>query len=90
MYWLSGVLGGDVPVWSGGPARCAVPRRTSVTELEKTAVVLESASAVKLVPELLTKPTEGRCSHKGTHYRAVMAEGLAFIVKPTFNEDMRE
>jgi hypothetical protein len=57
-----------------------------VTELKKTAEALASAGAIKLESEF-AKPTEMLRS-QGEHYRAVMAEALAFI-KPTFNEDMR-
>ncbi len=85
VYWLSGVLGGDVPVWVVDP-RDAQYLNTSVTELEKTAEALASAGAIKLEGEF-AKPTEALRS-QGEHYRAVMAEALAFI-KPTFNEDMR-
>jgi hypothetical protein len=85
VYWLSGVLGGDVPVWVVDP-RDAQYLNTSVTELKKTAEALAIEGAIKLEGEF-AKPTEALRS-QGEHYRAVMAEALAFI-KPTFNEDMR-
>ncbi len=85
VYWLSGVLGGDVPVWVVDP-RDAQYLNTSVAELKKTAEALASAGSIALDGEY-AKPTEALRA-QAEHFRTVMADSLTFI-KPTFNEEMR-
>ncbi|MBT9332537.1 hypothetical protein [Paracidobacterium acidisoli] len=84
-YWLSGVLGGNRPVWIADP-RDAQYLNTTSEELTRMAADLSGRGLITLsgdfasaTPQLLTRSDE---------YRAKLTEALAFI-KPTFNEEMR-
>ena len=87
VYWLSGVLGGDGPVWIADP-RDAQYLNTSVEELKSAAAKLEAGGLIELsengesaspCPELMSRRAQ---------YDVEVEEALTFI-KPHFNEDMR-
>ena len=87
VYWASGVLGGNAPVWIADP-RDAQYLNTTVEELKKTAESLAGEGVLKLSPDFeFAGSTEALKSHHG-EYESHMAEALAFT-RPTFNEDMR-
>jgi hypothetical protein len=85
VYWLSGVLGGNQPVWIADP-RDAQYLNTTPEDLLKMASELASQGLIKLegdgaaaTPALL---------ERGEHYRQQTDKALT-ATKPTFNEEMR-
>jgi hypothetical protein len=85
VYWLSGALGGNQPVWIADP-RDAQYLNTTQEGLMKMAADLSRQGLLKLdgdaaaaTPALLERAEQ---------YHAKLAEALA-ATKPTFNEDMR-
>jgi hypothetical protein len=85
VYWLSGVLGGNQPVWIDDP-RDAQYLNTTPEDLLKMAEELSRQGLVKLhgdsaaaTPALLDRAEE---------YRAKLDKALA-ATKPSFNEEMR-
>jgi hypothetical protein len=85
VYWLSGVLGGNQPVWIADP-RDAQYLNTTPEELLQTAGELQSQGLLQLdgddasaTPALLDRAGQ---------YHATMEKALA-ATKPTFNEEMR-
>jgi hypothetical protein len=87
VFWLSGVLGGEQPVWMLDP-RDAQYLNTTVEELKKTTAVLAGEGLIRLASDTeYATPTEALMGHRA-QYVAELASALAFI-KPTFNEEMR-
>jgi hypothetical protein len=87
VFWLSGVLGEDQPVWMLDP-RDAQYLNTTVEELKKTMAVLAGEGLIRLALDTeYATPTEALMGHRA-QYAAELANALAFI-KPTFNEEMR-
>ena len=85
VYWLSGALGNNQPVWIADP-RDAQYLNTTTDDLMKMAADLSRQGLLKLdgdaaaaTPALLERAEQ---------YHAKLAEALA-ATKPTFNEDMR-
>ncbi|MGC1361870.1 MAG: hypothetical protein WA826_11890, partial [Silvibacterium sp.] len=85
VYWLSGALGGNQPVWIADP-RDAQYLNTTAEDLMKMAADLSRQGLLKLdgdaaaaTPALLERAEQ---------YHAKLAEALA-ATKPTFNEEMR-
>lgn len=85
VYWLSGALGGNQPVWIADP-RDAQYLNTNTEELMQTAGDLSRQGLFRLdgdgaaaTPALLDR---------SAHYQEKLAKALA-ITKPTFNEEMR-
>ena len=86
-YWLSGVLGGNQPVWLTDP-RDAQYLNTTVAELKKAAEDLAADGLIHLDAGMeYATPTDALIAHKAK-YDVEVQQALAFI-KPTFNEDMR-
>ncbi len=87
VYWCSGVLGGDAPVWIADP-RDAQYLNTTAEELKRTAEALAREGVIQLQPDLIfASATEALLSHREL-YESRMAEALQFT-KPSFNEEMR-
>ncbi len=85
VYWLSGVLGSNQPVWVADP-RDAQYLNTTAEELQRVAAELSGQGLVTLegeyaaaTPSLLTRADE---------YRARLDHALA-VTRPSFNEEMR-
>lgn len=85
VYWLSGVLGGNQPVWIADP-RDAQYLNTTAEDLVRMAGDLSRQGLLKLdgdaaeaTPALLDRAEQ---------YHTKLAEALA-ATKPTFNEEMR-
>ncbi len=85
VYWLSGALGNNQPVWIADP-RDAQYLNTTTNDLMKMAADLSRQGLLKLdgdaaaaTPALL---------ERAERYHAKLAEALA-ATKPTFNEEMR-
>lgn len=85
VYWLSGVLGGNQPVWIADP-RDAQYLNTTAEDLVRMAGDLSRQGLLKLdgdaaeaTPALLDRAEQ---------YHAKLAQALA-ATKPTFNEEMR-
>lgn len=86
VYWLSGVLGGNEPVWISDP-RDAQYLNTTPEELARMAGDLSrqgllslSEDAAAATPALLAR---------AEHYQSKLQEALA-ATKPEFNEEMRQ
>ncbi len=87
VYWLSGVLGGNAPVWIADP-RDAQYLNTTVAELMKSAQALAGEGILQLQQDYeFAAATEPLLSHRG-EYEQQLADALSFI-KPSFNEEMR-
>jgi len=85
-YWLSGVLGGNQPVWLTDP-RDAQYLDSTVEDLKKIAAKLATEGLITLPEPDYAVPTEALMQRRD-HYAEELAQALAFT-KPTFNEDMR-
>jgi hypothetical protein len=85
IYWLSGVLGGNKPVWIADP-RDAQYLNTTATELSRMAAELFGTGLLALDGEYAsaTPALLGRAEE----YHAKMQAALA-VTRPTFNEEMR-
>ncbi|MBS1815251.1 MAG: hypothetical protein JSS87_10285 [Acidobacteria bacterium] len=87
IYWLSGRLGNNAPVWILDP-RDAQYLDTTVDVLKKTAEALAGEGIIRLeIDTEYATATEALMGH-ASQYEAEMADALAFT-KPSFNEDMR-
>lgn len=85
IYWLSGVLGGNQPVWIADP-RDAQYLNTTVEDLKATAQHQQTAGLLQLTDDFAA-PTEQLLA-LGDNFRERMAEAL-LLTKPVFNEEMR-
>ena len=86
LYWLSGILGDNQPVWIADPIDAQYLNTTAeelraAAELTREGLAQPDADAqfVAATPQLL---------ERGDQYRAMLAEALA-LTKPEFNEEMR-
>ncbi|HEX4021918.1 MAG TPA: hypothetical protein VHX63_12280 [Acidobacteriaceae bacterium] len=95
-YWLSGVLGGNQPIWIADP-RDAQYLNTSVEELRSMAAGLASNGALKLIAgtDNISKEHAGEFAaatpelmQHADHYNTLMHAALD-LTKPAFNEEMR-
>jgi hypothetical protein len=87
LFWLSGVLGGDAPVWILDP-RDAQYLNTTTAELRKSAEVLAAEGMLRLAEDADYASATAKLMEQREAYQAELAQALTFI-KPTFNEDMR-
>jgi hypothetical protein len=85
VYWLSGVLGGNQPVWIADPYD-AQYLNTTQEELQKDAAYLAKDGLLMLDADFAT-PTQ-KLSEQGEHYHALLTHALS-LTKPEFNEEMR-
>jgi hypothetical protein len=85
LYWLSGVLGGNQPVWIADPYD-AQYLNTTPKELQGVAQALAQQGLLTLDGDFAT-PT-AKLREQGDHYRALLVHGLS-LTKPEFNEEMR-
>jgi hypothetical protein len=84
-YWLSGVLGGNQPVWIADP-RDAQYLNASEAELLGLAAEEAGQGLVTLDGEYATATP--KLMERAEEFREKLAKALA-ITKPTFNEEMR-
>ncbi len=85
VYWLSGVLGGNKPVWIADP-RDAQYLNTTASELARMAADLAREERLALDGEYASA-TPKLLAH-AEEYRAKLDAALA-VTRPTFNEEMR-
>jgi hypothetical protein len=85
VFWLSHILGNDVPVWIADP-RDAQYLNTTVDELRKTAADLVKSGLITLDADRASATDALKANEP--KYRADLEEALTFL-KPTFNEEMR-
>jgi len=85
VYWLSGVLGGNQPVWIGDP-RDAQYLNTTPEELTRMAADLSRQGLLSLTGD--TAKTTPTLLARAEQYHAKLADALA-ATKPEFNEEMR-
>jgi hypothetical protein len=86
-FWLSGVLGGNAPVWLLDP-RDAQYLNATVAELKLSVDALAKEGLITLSPDpAYATPTHALLDQK-PQFQAALADALAFI-KPSFNESMR-
>jgi hypothetical protein len=85
LYWLSGVLGGNQPVWVADP-RDAQYLNTTAAELQRMAAELASEGVLKLEGEYASATPA--LVARGEEYHAKLQAALA-ATRPTFNEEMR-
>ncbi len=85
VFWLSGVLGGNQPVWIADP-RDAQYLNTTPEELKATARTQAAGGLIELADDFAV-PTEA-LHERGQQFRTRMEEALA-LTKPEFNEEMR-
>jgi hypothetical protein len=86
VFWLSGVLGGDAPVWIADP-RDAQYLNTTTAELVSAAEKLAAAGLLHLSAHDAAYPT-AELKSRHAQFHAEVEDALTFI-KPHFNEDMR-
>ena len=86
VYWLSGVLGGNQPVWISDP-RDAQYLNTTPEELARMAGDLSRQGLLSLTEDAAaaTPILMGRAAH----YQEILEKALA-ATKPEFNEEMRQ
>ena len=85
VYWLSGVLGGNEPVWISDP-RDGQYLNTTAEELARVAADLSRQGLVRLTGD--TAATTPLLLERAEQYHAKLNEALA-ATKPEFNEEMR-
>ncbi len=86
-YWLSGALGGGVPVWLLDP-RDAQYLNATVADLKLSVAALVEQGLITLSADPAYATATPALLAKAAGYDAELQEALTFI-KPTFNEDMR-
>ena len=87
IFWLSGVLGGDAPVWVSDP-RDAQYLNTTTVELVKAANALAKDGLLSLSGNGEWAAATGKLKEQRERFEAEVADALKFI-KPSFNEEMR-
>jgi hypothetical protein len=85
VYWLSGVLGANQPVWTGDP-RDAQYLNTTPDELARMAAELSRQGLVSLTGDMAAATP--MLLARAEQYHASLNEALA-ATKPEFNEEMR-
>jgi hypothetical protein len=86
LFWLSGVLGGNQPVWIADPYD-AQYLNTTPEELQAVAKMLAQQGLLTLEDDFAT-PT-AKLTEQGEHFRALLIHALS-LTKPEFNEEMRQ
>ncbi len=87
VYWLSGVLGDNAPVWIADP-RDAQYLNTTTAELAKAASALAKDGLISLSSTGDWASATAKLQEQRERFEAEVQDGLKFI-KPSFNEDMR-
>jgi hypothetical protein len=85
VYWLSGVLGNNQPVWVADP-RDAQYLNTTADELSRMAADLSRQGLIALDAEYASATPA--LLDRAADYRAKLDAALA-VTRPTFNEEMR-
>jgi hypothetical protein len=85
VYWLSGVLGNNQPVWIADP-RDAQYLNTTADELSRMAADLSRQGLIALDAEYASATPA--LLDRAADYRAKLDAALA-VTRPTFNEEMR-
>jgi hypothetical protein len=85
IYWLSGVLGDNQPVWISDP-RDAQYLNTTAEELARVAADLSRQGILSLTDDAASATPA--LMARAEQYQAKLAEALA-LTKPEFNEEMR-
>ena len=85
VYWLSGVLGANQPVWIDDP-RDAQYLNTTPEELARIATDLSSQGLLSLSGDLASATPV--LTSRAEHYQSMLNKALA-ATKPEFNEEMR-
>src|SRR5665213_783202 len=88
LYWLSGVLGANQPIWIADPTD-AQYLNTTVEQLQHAAAGLGREGLAQATTDGQFAAATPQLLQRANHYRAVLAEALA-RTKPTFNEEMRQ
>jgi hypothetical protein len=86
LFWLSGVLGGNQPVWIADPYD-AQYLNTTPEEVQAVAKMLAQQGLLTLEDDFAT-PT-AKLTEQGEHFRALLIHALS-LTKPEFNEEMRQ
>jgi hypothetical protein len=86
LYWLSGVLGGNQPIWIADPYD-AQYLNTTPEELQAVAKTVAQQGLLTLDSDFAT-PT-AKLTEQGEHFRALLVHALS-LTKPEFNEEMRQ
>ncbi len=87
LYWLSGVLGGNQPVWIADP-RDAQYLNTDTQHLQDAAASLASEGFATLSNDAPFAVATPMLLQRADHYHALLADAVA-RTKPAFNEEMR-
>lgn len=87
VFWLSGVLGGNAPVWLLDP-RDAQYLNTTVAELKKSTEALSSEGLLQFEQDREFASATAPLMGHHAEFEETLAEAIAFI-KPSFNEEMR-
>ncbi len=87
VYWLSGVLGGEAPVWIADP-RDAQYLNTTTEELVKAASAVAKQGLLTLNSGGDWATGTAKLQDERVRFEAEVQDGLNFI-KPSFNEEMR-
>lgn len=87
LYWLSGVLGGNQPVWIADTID-AQYLNTAPAELQKAAVTLAGEGLAQISADGQFASATAPLMARADHYHALLTEALA-LTKPSFNEEMR-
>ena len=87
LYWLSGVLGGNQPVWIADP-RDAQYLNTGTNELQQAADALAREGLVLPSSDGQFAAPTARLLGRADQYQAMLADAL-LRTKPAFNEEMR-
>ncbi len=88
LYWLSGVLGDNQPVWIADPID-AQYLNTTVELLQQAAAGLAREGLAQSTSDGQFAAATPQLLKRADHYHAVLAEALA-RTKPAFNEEMRQ
>lgn len=87
IFWLSGMLGANMPVWITDP-RDAQYLNTTAAELKSAAAKLASQGLLELSSDDEWASCTDKLRADEEKYKAEVQDGLNFI-KPSFNESMR-
>lgn len=87
LYWLSGVLGNNQPVWIADPVDAqylnAMPE-----DLQKAASHLAGEGLIQVSKDGQFAAATPRLMERGHAYQSLLTEALS-LTKPSFNEEMR-
>ena len=87
VFWLSHVLGANMPVWVADP-RDAQYLDTTATELGNAAAALAQEGWITLAEDGSWAAATDKLASESGRFERLVEDGLKFI-KPTFNESMR-